>query len=1370
LGTYRTTTTFALGVWLQRGAQCLSAIPTVTDAITQTINDKDADSIFEFVCDFWTDSGAALGNALRELFSKIISLLNKLREKAHLVNILQKWTRRVLQFPRTMRVLYFTIEILSKHVGGDYVLELEPGFPRETLSLMSSNALANPIGKALYAIFHSKYKVTDNIEAWIDTWADVTRSVLLTRSDARDHIFMYFLPQIFKLHPNSLSLFITPLKSGGNENALSVLIGTLKVAQELAICDLDQDSIIDQSLLQDLLRHSSTSLRAGGLSLLVTSPKGSKPIPPYVFEVLKDSMDSLLIESDTGFRNQVHGLIRQFIFRMRGYSYSMAREARKRQKLIRNEQHQNLVDSYLKKVEQVKHFCHWFLGYLQDGIRPGSPYHCSFTGTQMIGLLVQSGLDNRVDSKYHEKGHIPFPFSIDIYTPSMVRLLVDNIANNYEDIRLHAVRVLLMAPLPIPHLDTEDAINALAHKAAVMTSGMRGREGDGGAHIAELVYFLSQEKGVLYLCSLVEDVEAKIKIAREDLATAVRDHGVHGHYTSLRYILEKFDFGNVKLELTIVERIVQSVVDLWDIVQDILCHDSPEGNMPAEMESNYTPSLEAKYGPATQVILSYSWRAVKESTALLKCLLDRCPAQLMPNDLIIKAGGVILNQLATVRHRGAFSSVYPTFISCCSRCNATAGLSDQSAAWLNDNLSLIQKRAQYITRRSGGLPFLVTAVLTADKDPDRKLLKKTFGLLHSIARRSVVSSAEEKMDLPQVHAFNCIKALFIESDLSTQSAILVDQALELAIGSFSDQVWAIRNCAVMLFTALQNRLFGDTESRVSARLFFSKFKGVRSVLLRHLQQHVEYLSSSDEHLSEHVETVYPVLSLLARLEGVVGYSGLDEFQVLIIDCLRSRIWKIREMAARVIASMVTRDDVISLSLKFLETASLTRQNELHGGLLAVLNILTKFNITDRKLVDLLNSKFEELVVRNPSPETALVYFRIMKTYAPFSEELTAYCEALRLARSSKLKASERVLREEVSQLLLASSAGDPRFGRICHELLFDYSYEVQLSTIRFLEDYVEISSDSHLKFSLAQSLSMLFETSDWDQVRGPAVRLLSKLKAYVESETKLWYTLYSSIGTDPTEEIKESALESLGPLTATISHQENTRQWLKLVKECCHEDQPYISRLAALRSLVGYFGQIGSTPDCEVLFCLYYFLSDDDCDLRGIATDFVAKYLKLGSSTCVYAERALLNYIVDTVPESASYLIQLFKGEGSLSEQLQKSLTVDEVLFTVEKQNLFRNELLMVSRFADALANATLSKEEIQDISKWASQGIKSLDKIVLEKGEDGPLGWASSDPDLFLVLYKIRTAVNLTRGLETQIEDLRLHQTANSFHELLRV
>lgn len=1468
LGQYRTVSADTLSVWAQRSVQCCSISNDASVELGQLFSNDDAERIFSFVCDFWTDSGAALGNAIKELFVKLISLLTKVRPAEQLDEILHNWTKRVLNFPKTLRVLYFTLEILVKLVGGNYVLQNFPEFTSQALLYMGSNTLANPIGKTLYALYSSiltdmagnvkTAKISNNtVIKWTNLWAPATRLALIDPS-TREHVQTYFLPQMFKRLPASLKYFIKPfmeISSETPEDEISVLVGCLKIGQELNIIDLSrkENDIIDPEFLESLFHHSSPSLRISALSLLVTSPQGSKPIPLYSLEVIQRSLDNFFYESDSGFRNQFYGFMRQLIFRVRGSSYAMARESRK----LKERDEVAKAEKLDEQVAANKEFCIWLVGYLGDCLRPGSSYQYIFTSILMITLLVQSGLDDRVSSIYYEKQHTPFPFHFPIYNDLLMRLLMDSIANGYEDIRSGAAKILKMAPLPVGHVSSYENVDVISNQVYKTISGIRGREGDAGARGAELVFHLfsafpskegeSIAKSMEFFEQLLGNLEQHVEYAKNDLPFAVREYPIHGYYSALRFIIENINFklfikneSDVQRWHGYVKRLTDSIFEIWNTVESILCHDSPEGNLPQEFESNFQPGLEAQYGPATQVILSYSWRAVKESTSLLEALLDRIPnnSDIFPPSLVTASGEVVLTQLATVHHRGAFSSVYPTFISCCKRCNRTKELTNQPTQWLSDNLALIKIKAQYITRRSGGLPFLITAVLTAEIDSKKPLLAQTFNNLYTIAKSEAITSAEEKLDLPQVHAFNCIKALFVETELSTSSAPFVDQALELAITSFSHPIWAIRNCAVMLFTALQNRLFGTARltsskhnvSTISARLFFSKYKTVRQVLLDILQQHVENLTSENPD-SSHVETVFPVLSLLARLEGTNGYEGLNDFKPLILVCLKSKIWKTREMAARTLPPLLNEQDIFEFSAELLASATLADQNGLHGACLAVHNIINRHqekhaeakqlakggdleNFVPSDFVQFLFTRFDEFVVSNPCAETAQGYFRILKSIyvslleydesipEKFTGTFIPYCFTEWTGKKMGLNAVERCLQSELANVALISLINESTSsGRVEYisSLILDSRYEVQLMAIGFLQDHLKDFSATE-RATISSACWKLVTTADWDQVKGPAIRLFSTAQQLSPTEAATyWSALYSYITPHATEEINESCLESLGVFTGQQFLQddgvETVDKWILLLKEYSHENQAFPSRQAALNSLLSFLRTMPTTAGSttkpifegkklvkylETLFQLLSFLSDDDEDIRDTASAYTSEFLgQTFISTSVYCEKALLRHIRDISHGSTAahtalldLLFSRFTDNNLASKQLEAAFTDDNLLFSFEKQNLYKDELRDVTQYFDAFGHELttgprpLDKTITQRLVNWVDDALESSAALVVNNprktGYDGVLGW-TKDPEVFLCFSRLKLAVGLARTFNL------LSQSSKPLVELIR-
>jgi hypothetical protein len=177
-----------------------------------------------------------------------------------------------------------------------------------------------------------------------------------------------------------------------------------------------------------------------------------------------------------------------------------------------------------------------------------------------------------------------------------------------------------------------------------------------------------------------------------------------------------------------------------------------------------------------------------------------------------------------------------------------------------------------ITRRSGGLPMLITAILVAEMDVHRSdLTKSALAQLTELAESSVDSSTFQdiepaKWDLPQVHAQNTMRSIFIESKLSHASFGYVEDALVVAIkgfssdmfpgfNSFPDGSFPIRNSSIMLFDSLLSRALGQKFARqdidpsapnksVSSKVFFSKFPRFHQYLLNQLIHDVSLLEKS----------------------------------------------------------------------------------------------------------------------------------------------------------------------------------------------------------------------------------------------------------------------------------------------------------------------------------------------------------------------------------------------------------------------------------------------------------------------------------------------------------------------------------------------
>ncbi len=569
----------------------------------------------------------------------------------------------------------------------------------------------------------------------------------------------------------------------------------------------------------------------------------------------------------------------------------------------------------------------------------------------------------------------------------MVRLVVDRLGDPFEDNRTLALKVLRLIKHPIPGFDTAAKVADLVNRASSLLQSTRGSRGDGGARAMQFVFerFVQTESqeacGLIrarqvqvpfvlqYLSQLLDDINQEISRGQEDLSRAAKDFPIHGRLTALRYMLESIQYkadSNIQVDKMwrkFHSRIISAAQRLWQVVQEVLCNDSPEGNLPLGSDEQTTSSLR---GPETQVILSYCWRALREMTNVLVTMLVRAPfghanSLLCDSDIRI-SGDLFLTWLTEIRHRGAFSAVSTNFVSFCTRIMSIShgDLKHLPSIWLQENLTLLKSPAhsKNVTRRSGGLPMSIVALLVSELTNDRQMLRNAMSELFNIAKAPVVDN-DQKTELPQVHAMNTLKDIFIEAKLADRSIEFLEEAFDVSIDGFSSQTWAIRNCSIMLFNALLHRSFGARRPRsesftksLSAKTFFSRFPRVLRKLLAELEKGV----GASLHNSASVTTgLYPVLTLLARL-GVANVDQKDEIYChfeklvpLVDECCKSRLWQVRSMSAKALPTVLGDEGAVRMfAVAGATDCSPVHQNRFHGRLLQIDALLEHYSARDEQ--------------------------------------------------------------------------------------------------------------------------------------------------------------------------------------------------------------------------------------------------------------------------------------------------------------------------------------------------------------------------------------------------------------------------------------
>lgn len=618
-------------------------------------------------------------------------------------------------------------------------------------------------------------------------------------------------------------------------------------------------------------------------------------------------------------------------------------------------------------------FIAWYLGFLEGELRPTASYQRRITALRALTIVLRSGLDPGVPQSELSKsaqGQLNWAHGVQITNARLVRVLLDLILDAFDDVRDTAVSVLQLCLIALPQGQEEKILitipDFLKRAEDLMLLTGRADQADGVARAYGMIFTLANrtfEKSdhphfstrIRVFEHLKLQLQKTLELAHSNLSEAVNGRPVHGTFAALTYIIDQPGFYSTLSSASeeaasqwhqLHNEIVASVESLWLCVHHVLCADAPEGHVPDEMEEE--ASLD------TKEILSYSWRGLKEASTLLRAIVTKAPIGYTDRDcltpeLFEQLGRLCFTQLLELRHRGAFSTVSQTFAAFCRRCvtSKIAALQALPEVWYQDTLRSIQDKADAITRRSAGIPALMTALLAAEVQPGGVLFPRAMRDLVAETLVEAQSVNIEESRLPQVHALNCIKEIFTTSKLSVASEGYIGQGLELAARTLNSEIWPIRNCSLMLFKALIERLLGSDEAqdwkeRERAKTsrfsydFFPTLPKMLSDLLDPngpLKKSMDTKSDCNSPFDLHgAEGVFPALQILRQARPPQPY--LDTIQIAVTSLLSSPHWHLRDMAARTDVSMRTIPQLRDVACSKLSTVSAST-DEQHGVLLTI---------------------------------------------------------------------------------------------------------------------------------------------------------------------------------------------------------------------------------------------------------------------------------------------------------------------------------------------------------------------------------------------------------------------------------------------------
>jgi hypothetical protein len=109
---------------------------------------------------------------------------------------------------------------------------------------------------------------------------------------------------------------------------------------------------------------------------------------------------------------------------------------------------------------------------------------------------------------------------------------------------------------------------------------------------------------------------------------------------------------------------------------------------------------------------------------------------------------------------------------------------------VQESKKIIQDQASKLTRRSAGLPAIVSGISIAKSDSP--LFSLILNELQEISSQPVLKSVSyNELSLPQVHAMNCLKDIFMTTKLGDKTEPFIMPTLGIATESLSSSVYVL---------------------------------------------------------------------------------------------------------------------------------------------------------------------------------------------------------------------------------------------------------------------------------------------------------------------------------------------------------------------------------------------------------------------------------------------------------------------------------------------------------------------------------------------------------------------------------------------------
>ncbi|KAK2595751.1 hypothetical protein QQS21_006577 [Conoideocrella luteorostrata] len=1244
--------------------------------------------------------------------------------------------------------------------------------------------------------------VVPSIDAWHQWLLDFLAEEPALLESIKNYIFL----PLFKLDRSEALKFLSRMNedqavSGASDMNMAVpallqlaALETGKrvgLVEEPAFGDSDAESgnmssvILHEKVLESVLGHPSHDVRSLAISLLVTSPSTTRPYSSTAFDLLKKHLSNFFADPDAKFRVDISANARDMFKRVRGAIHvlkrSIPRAKARAQKqtvpVISDQDVQSqpiLYRSNLISLPEAQltycldyhiKFLHWYIAFLCDELTPTTSYQRHIAALKALMYIIRmEGQDSKTWETVDDQS-----LFFDRFDDKWARVLFDLIMDPFEDVRDLSATILARcyadgryrrlnltgletSKVPVSEIrDLSQCANELACRTA------RADHSDGASKASQLLYrFLgSGEERLKMLSKMVQELCRKTSRAESDLGQAVAGAPLHGDFASLCHtwqVVSEIRFSAPELEdaRKLQLEIVMCCERAWTAVRDILCDDSPEGLLPQE--------LEDVGGLDTKDLLSYSFRAIHES-------------------------------------RGAFTTVSSTFATCCQQ---TKHLRVEEAEkplleiWYEGTVNAIHTQGS-TTRRSAGIPSMITGILAANAA--QPTFDQVMDMLMTVAAKTARVSETDGSNLPQVHAYNCLKDIFknsLLSSLGNKSESYLPQCLELAASGLRSEVWAIRNCGLIFLRSLIDNLFGTHESKAmieagwdgkASRIHYHRYPNLPAVLKNLLQSGHRILAESATAAAaaaggSAAESVFPALDIIRR----AGPPDLlrDEIQVHVAAYLSSPVWHVREMAARTLCSCLLHKewlaDIRSIFQSVTACQSNNKQNHIHGVLLTLKFVIERLNevahgqlLGDLEELSTFVSQTQVDALFPNSPDIVATFLDVINVTWTVQLTNNIPLSSYSVSIPSNVGSALLKIQKAIHDVYSISGVEDP-IPKLRSLLLQNQDIGLDglaaalgttpkvwnlrscskdmLSSLCNL--YIDICLET--SYSEAQVLSIENLTSVMDELI--AQRSVEKIPK--DALVALW-TEIPARTMNPA--LSNAVIRASGCIAAALSSPHGTSRidihaWGLITADAALDDKTFDTRFAAASSLRSFFAVHPSAKLPEqipALITLYDSLNDDDDEVREVAAA-AAKSIVGRALVPLEAAYRLLQFLTTNFGSSSIFrgvvvdrlvghcgirAATLTEGWEPAEVELSKSMLFDDSLFVVEEQNLFVDEVRETKRWVGVFEALEWSAkdESLAKLIDWLRGGVVQMGQLA--DVDDGPLGWASN-PRVFAICARL--------------------------------